>query len=141
MPDQSKTLQLSPLGSGPADWKEREGVVGGDPFAICGLWADSATYHTRDSLLPILFNVLSGILRTRFGISARSKRMQCNCGCMDGPTDGEGCESGGRARLPPQLPGRLCRHTSSAVPPRNFGRKLTKHTKYINDILRCVKIC
>ena len=64
-----------------SDWKEKNEVEGDDDIAVVGLWADSATYHTRDSLYLILFNFLSGINRMRFWVSAWSKRHMCACGC------------------------------------------------------------
>ena len=64
-----------------SDWKTREKIVGGDEFVGVGLWADSATYHTRDSLYLVLFNILTGVHQMRFWIAAWSKRMMCDCGC------------------------------------------------------------
>ena len=64
-----------------SDWKTRENVVGDDEVAGAGLWADSATYHTRDSLYLVLFNILTGVHQIRFWIAAWSKRMMCDCGC------------------------------------------------------------
>ena len=61
--------------------KESQSIDKGCGFAAAGLWADSATYHTRDSLFLVLFNILSGVFHHRLWISAYSKRMACSCGC------------------------------------------------------------
>ena len=65
-----------------AEWMERVGAQGdGHDIVCCGLWGDGAAYHTRDSLGLLLFNMISGIIRTRFWIATWSKRLSCNCGC------------------------------------------------------------
>ena len=65
-----------------AEWMERVGAQGdGHDIVCCGLWGDGAAYHTRDSLNLLLFNMVSGIIRTRFWIATWSKRLSCNCGC------------------------------------------------------------
>ena len=47
----------------------------------CGIWGDSATYNTRDSLVVLLVNVLSSPDDTRWWTCAFSKRALCACGC------------------------------------------------------------
>ena len=56
-------------------------VGDGSDLACAGIWADSATYHTRDSLFLVLFNVISGIHHLRYWLCAFSKRTMCRCGC------------------------------------------------------------
>ena len=63
------------------EWKESQSIDKGCEFAAAGLWADSATCHTRDSLFLVLFNILSGVFHHRLWVCAYSKRMACNCGC------------------------------------------------------------
>ena len=76
--DLSKYTSLpegSPFIQRKADWMERVGAQGdGHDIVCCGLWGDGATYHTRDSLNMMLFNLISGVIRTRFWIAAWSKR-------------------------------------------------------------------
>ena len=69
------------------EWKTNVGLNGNQlevdeqPIAALGLWGDSATYFTRDQLVVMLFNVLSGVHHTRFLICAMGQRTMCNCGC------------------------------------------------------------
>ena len=56
------------------DWKTKAGVHT-DALAL-GLWGDSATYNTRDSIYMILMNILSG---------KKHKRFSCQIGCR--PSD------------------------------------------------------
>ena len=51
------------------------------PTAALAFWGDLAQYHTRDAILLILFNFLSGVFRRRFWIVALGKRDICRCGC------------------------------------------------------------
>ena len=84
-PDVSAWCSLpedSPLIETKRAWMANVGMAGNrDNVVLCGLWGDGAVYHTRDSLNLMLFNVLSGICRTRFWISAFTKRVCCQCGC------------------------------------------------------------
>ena len=65
----------SPLRHRKAEWMKSVGAHGdGDEIVVCGLWGDSATYHTRDSLFMLLFNLLSGVYNTRFWIACWGKR-------------------------------------------------------------------
>ena len=54
----------------------------GSDVAICGLWGDAAPFHTRDSIMMLIFNVISGVCNTRHWIATCSKRMTCQCGCL-----------------------------------------------------------
>ena len=64
-----------------SDWKQRMNISAASNTVAVGLWGDSARYNTRDSLFMLLFNVLSGVIRTRFWICSFSKDMLCQCGC------------------------------------------------------------
>jgi hypothetical protein len=50
-------------------------------FVAVGLWGDSAPYHTRDSLVLVLFNVLTGSHNRRYWMCGISKNSLCCCGC------------------------------------------------------------
>ena len=57
------------------DWKARVGMHAATPNAAAfGLWGDSASYNTRESLFVLLFNFLSGRHRTRYWICAFGKK-------------------------------------------------------------------
>ena len=71
----------SPLQGVVDEWCDDQGLNGSQGVAAIGLWGDSATYHTRDQLVVLLFNVLSGVFNTRFILCAMGKRMMCQCGC------------------------------------------------------------
>ena len=60
-------------------WKERVGYVG-DAVGF-GLWGDSATYFTRDSLYVIMANAVTGVRKRRYWLCAFSKKSLCACGC------------------------------------------------------------
>ena len=74
----------NPLEDTKKKWCEDEKAPYNDDIAIVGIWGDSAQFFTRDSILVLLFNLLSGTLsrRKRFPICAWSKRMACQCGCQ-----------------------------------------------------------
>ena len=52
------------------------------PFHVCGMWGDSACYHTRDSIFLLLFNSISGLSNEPIPLGAWSKRLNCQCGCL-----------------------------------------------------------
>ena len=49
-----------------------------------GIWGDSAVYNTRDSVVLILFNILTGLAFTphRIWLACCSKKQLCKCGCQ-----------------------------------------------------------
>jgi hypothetical protein len=49
--------------------------------AVMSVWGDAAPFNKRDSLMLILFNVMTGKHHRRFWICGLSKRTLCDCGC------------------------------------------------------------
>ena len=75
----------NPLQASKQKWCEDLNVPeNNDDISVVGMWGDSASFFTRDSIFVLLFNLLSGSLsrRRRFPICAWSKRMACQCGCQ-----------------------------------------------------------
>ena len=63
-------------------WIDRVGIAAEpEEFISFGVWGDSATYNTRDSLFLILYNALSGSCRDRHWFCAWPKKIMCRCGC------------------------------------------------------------
>ena len=55
---------------------EREAAAG------VGLWGDGGAYNTRDQIMLLLFNVVTGLHFTqRYLIGVLSKLNTCRCGC------------------------------------------------------------
>ena len=73
----------SPFNDLKAQWMRENQIPGdGSDVVVCGLWGDAAPFFTRDSILMIIFNIISGFSNTRHWIGAWSKRMTCQCGCQ-----------------------------------------------------------
>ena len=64
-------------------WARTMEVENHSEIAAIGVWGDTAPYHTRDSVFLLLWSALSGIARPRYWLCAMSKRMLCDCGCMN----------------------------------------------------------
>ena len=62
-------------------WKLANGLADVLSVLALGLWGDSATFFTRDSLYVMLLNIISGEHHTRYMIVSFGKNMCCNCGC------------------------------------------------------------
>ena len=71
----------SPFGDAKAAWVTEFWIPwDGSDVAVCGLWGDAAPFHTRDSIMMLLFNVISGVCNMRRWIATWSKRMACASG-------------------------------------------------------------
>ena len=71
----------SPLVETRAEWATRTNETA-EEFIVTGLWGDSGTFFTRDSVYLLLWSCLSGLDHPRRFICAFAKRQTCACGCF-----------------------------------------------------------
>ena len=67
------------------EWGSRVNMPANDNLLSgIGIWGDSAVYNTRDSVVLILFNILTGLAFTphRIWLACCSKKQLCKCGCQ-----------------------------------------------------------
>ena len=66
-------------------WSNKVNVGSNDHLiAGVGIWGDGAVYNTRDSIILILFNILTGVaaVQHRIWLACISKKSLCQCGCQ-----------------------------------------------------------
>ena len=67
----------SPFVDEKTQWMNEYNIPGdGSGVLVCGLWGDAAPFHTRDSILMLIFNVISGVCNERRSMSKQSKARQ-----------------------------------------------------------------
>ena len=76
---------ISDLDKAALGWSKKVHVHANDHLiGGIGIWGDSAVYNTRDSIVLILFNILTGLCATphRIWLACLSKKQLCQCGCQ-----------------------------------------------------------
>ena len=63
------------------DWQAKQGIEPHEPCVGIGIWGDAAKFFTRDCVMLVLWNLVTGPDNQRFWFCACSKKDMCQCGC------------------------------------------------------------